>query len=97
MGRATSNVDRYWEHYQFFFENEPWRRPTVDETILKYGNLVTVPGERFRYSNLGYGVLSYVISRVSGQPFADYLRRSARSTFIAGPVKFGRTQILCCA
>ncbi len=73
--RVANHSSGLPEHYQFFFENEPWRRPTPDETILRYGNLVTAPGERFRYSNLGYGVLSYIISRVSGQSFADYVRR----------------------
>ena len=25
------------EHYQFFYEDEPWRRPSMDETILRFG------------------------------------------------------------
>jgi CubicO group peptidase (beta-lactamase class C family) len=62
------------EHYQFFYENEPWRPPSPDETILRYGNLLSPPGERYRYSNLGYGILSAVIARTSGKTFADYLR-----------------------
>ncbi|MBL6852711.1 MAG: beta-lactamase family protein [Alphaproteobacteria bacterium] len=62
------------EYHQFFYYNEPWRRPSVDETIRRYGNLVAPPGEHFEYSNLGYGVLSDVISRVSGKSFADYMR-----------------------
>ncbi len=55
-------------HYQFFYADEPYRRPMMDETIRRYGNLVTAPGERFQYSNLGYGVLDYVITRVSASP-----------------------------
>jgi CubicO group peptidase (beta-lactamase class C family) len=62
------------EYYQYFYENEPQRPASPDETILRYGNLFSAPGERFQYSNLGYGVLSYVISRVSGMTFADYMR-----------------------
>ena len=46
----------------------------MDETIRRYGHLVTPPGERCQYSNLGYGLLDYVISRVSGQSYADYMR-----------------------
>ena len=49
-------------HYQFFYADEPYHRPAMDETIRRYGNLVTAPGERFQYSNLGYGVIDYVIS-----------------------------------
>jgi CubicO group peptidase (beta-lactamase class C family) len=63
------------EHFQFFYENEAWRAPAIDETILRFGNLVTPPGERFQYSNLGYGILSDVIARVSGKSFADYMRQ----------------------
>lgn len=61
-------------HYQFFYADEPYRRPAMDETIRRYGNLVTEPGERFQYSNLGYGVIDYVIARNSGKKFADFMR-----------------------
>src|SRR5947199_6153899 len=44
-------------HYHFFYEDEPYRRPPMDETIRRYANLVTAPGERYYYSNLGYGLL----------------------------------------
>lgn len=62
-------------HYQFFYADEPFARPPMDETILRYGNLVTVPGEHYEYSNLGYGVLDYIISRVSGLSYAEFMRR----------------------
>jgi len=61
-------------HYQFFYADEPYRRPTMDETIRRYGNLVSSPGERFQYSNLGYGVIDYVIARGANQPFVDFMR-----------------------
>jgi CubicO group peptidase (beta-lactamase class C family) len=61
-------------HFQFFYEDEPYRRPPMDETIRRYGNLVWAPGERSQYSNLGYGLLDSVISRVSGKPYEDFLR-----------------------
>lgn len=61
-------------HYQFFYEDEPYRAPSRDETILRYGNAVTAPGERYHYSNLGYGILDYVISRVSGKSYGDFMR-----------------------
>jgi hypothetical protein len=63
-------------HYQFFYEDEPYRPPSMDETILRYGNLVTIPGEKYEYSNLGYGILGYIIARVSGETYEDYMRRS---------------------
>lgn len=61
-------------HYQFFFVDEPVRPPTRDETIRRYGNLVTAPGERYEYSNLGFGILDHLITRVSGKDYADFMR-----------------------
>lgn len=62
-------------HYQFFYADQPHRPPPFDETIRRYANLITVPGERQQYSNLGYGLLDHVITRRSGQPYADFMRR----------------------
>jgi CubicO group peptidase (beta-lactamase class C family) len=72
--RLANHSSGLAEHYQFFYVDEPWRKPSPDEAILHYGQLFTPPGEHYEYSNLGYGVLSYVVSRLSGQPFPDYLR-----------------------
>ena len=61
-------------HYQFFYEDEPYRRPPMDESIRRYGNAVTAPGERYNYSNFGYGIADFVISRVSKKSYADFMR-----------------------
>src|SRR5262245_46849617 len=61
-------------HHQFFLEDEPYRAQSRDETIRRYGNCVTAPGERYQYSNLGYGILDHVITRVSGRSYADFMR-----------------------
>jgi CubicO group peptidase (beta-lactamase class C family) len=62
-------------HYQFFPDDEPDRRPPMSETIHRYGNLVTAPGERYQYSNLGYGILDHLIARHSGKSFVDFMRQ----------------------
>jgi CubicO group peptidase (beta-lactamase class C family) len=62
-------------HYHFFYEDEPFRRPLMDETIRRYANLVTSPDERYCYSNLGYGLLDYIISRLSGVSYPAFMRR----------------------
>ena len=62
-------------HYQFFYANENRHPPTMDETIARYGILVSAPGERFQYSNLGFGIIDYIISRTSGQSYRDFMRR----------------------
>jgi CubicO group peptidase (beta-lactamase class C family) len=61
-------------HYHFFYEGEPYAPPPMDETIRRYGAIVQQPGDRYTYSNLGYGILGYVVERVSGRPFGDFLR-----------------------
>ncbi len=61
-------------HYQFFYEDEPYEPPSFEETVRRYGTLVTAPGERYQYANLGYGLLDHVITKVSGKPYADFMR-----------------------
>lgn len=62
-------------HYQFFYEDEPFSRPHMAETMRRYGTLVSPPGERVNYSNLGYGILDHLIARASGMSYAEFLRR----------------------
>lgn len=63
-------------HAHFFHADETERRPPMDVTIARYANLITVPGERYVYSNLGYGLLDYAVARTSGQSYADYMKRA---------------------
>jgi CubicO group peptidase (beta-lactamase class C family) len=72
--RVASHTSGLPLHSQHFYDNEPYQPPSMDETIRRYGKLVTPPGERYQYSNLGYGLLGYVISRVSGKSYADFMR-----------------------
>lgn len=62
------------KHFQFL--DEGVAVPSKEETIARYGNLVTVPGVDNNYSNLGFGILGYIIERVAGMPFADYMRKA---------------------
>ncbi|HSJ65473.1 MAG TPA: serine hydrolase domain-containing protein [Gemmatimonadaceae bacterium] len=61
-------------HYQFFYSG---RTPvhSMDTAIARYGVVVYPPGERYFYSNLGYGILDHIIARVSGSSYADFMRR----------------------
>jgi CubicO group peptidase (beta-lactamase class C family) len=72
--RVANHTSGLPVHFQFFYQDEPYLPPPMGETIRRYGNLVTAPGERFQYSNLGYGILSEVIARLSGKSYADFLR-----------------------
>jgi CubicO group peptidase (beta-lactamase class C family) len=61
-------------HYHFFSEEGP-SKPPMEESIRRYGNVVCLPGERYRYSNIGYGILDHLIERVSGISYAEFMRR----------------------
>jgi CubicO group peptidase (beta-lactamase class C family) len=61
-------------HYQFFYANASYERPAMDQTISRYGIVVTPPGDVFQYSNLGYGIIDHIIARTSGQSYADFMR-----------------------
>jgi len=62
-------------HYTFFYRNEDVPPPSPAETLRRYGVLVFPPGERFEYSNLGYGLLDFLIQNVSGEPFDAFMDR----------------------
>jgi len=61
-------------HYQFFYAGEPARRPPMADTIRRYGILAFAPGEVYQYSNLGFGIIEDIISRVSGRTYAEFMR-----------------------
>jgi CubicO group peptidase (beta-lactamase class C family) len=61
-------------HWHFIYENGPYLPPSMDHTIRRYGILVAAPGEIYQYSNLGYGILGHVISRVSGKSYAQFMK-----------------------
>lgn len=62
------------DHARYFYRDEPDGPPPAAELIRRHGIVVNVPGERLYYTNLDYGVLGYLISRVAGKSFADYMR-----------------------
>ena len=58
-----------------------WDEPEYDEGALERfvrslsdRSLVTMPGEKFTYSNMAFEVLGDLIAKVSGQSFADYVQ-----------------------
>jgi CubicO group peptidase (beta-lactamase class C family) len=55
------------------FADEPDCRISLDEAIERYGILFWPPGERFDYSNLGYGILGEVVAHASGKSYGAFL------------------------
>ncbi|MGV7224126.1 MAG: serine hydrolase domain-containing protein [Nitrospinales bacterium] len=86
--RVASHTSGLPFHSQHFYDNELTQLRPMDETIRRCGNLVTAPGERYQYSNLGYGLLGYVISRASGKSYADFM---CQEIFI--PLGMNRTSV----
>jgi CubicO group peptidase (beta-lactamase class C family) len=83
-------------HWNLFTTDGAGERPSMDESIRRYGILVTAPGDRYNYSNFGYGIIDYVISRVSGTEYAVFMRDEvfeplgmARTSVQVDPVSIG--------
>jgi len=90
--RVASHTSGLPLHSQAFYVDEPYLPPPFEETLRRYGNLVTAPGERYQYSNLGYGILGYIIEQVSETSFERFLTDE-----VLGPLKMERTTIGCSA
>jgi len=60
-------------HYQFFYSDAPHERPDMEETIRRYGILTFRPGDRYQYSNIGYGILDHVIQSVFGLSYNRFM------------------------
>jgi CubicO group peptidase (beta-lactamase class C family) len=60
-------------HYSFYYAGTT--PPPREETIRRYGFANWTPATRWEYSNLAFGILDHVITRVSGQPFGQFLER----------------------
>ena len=75
-------------HGQYFYADENYNPPSMDEIIRRYGIIVNPPGERYNYSNLGYGILAYISARISGKSYADYMK-----TEIFEPLGLTRTSL----
>ena len=75
-------------HYQFISENEPYRRPSMEETLFRYGIIVRPPGEAYNYANMDYGIIEYILSQVSGLSYEDFMRRE-----VFGPLGLFHTSV----
>jgi CubicO group peptidase (beta-lactamase class C family) len=68
----TSGLPRHWRN---FYSDESEVPPKLAETISRYGILVNAPGTQHLYTNLGYGLLAYIIEQVSRMPFSEFMRK----------------------
>ncbi len=82
----TAGLPMYWNIIQLGGSGE---LPDMDDCIRRYGILVNPPGEEYRYSNLGYGILDQIIAHVSGSDYADFMEKE-----VFGPLGLTRTSVL---
>ena len=75
LRRTLGHTAGFPLHYQYFFDDEPHRPLSFDDTMRCYGAEIQTPGSRYTYSNLGYGALGEIVARVSGQQYRDFLAR----------------------
>ena len=66
----TSGIPMYWS---FDFGPDSRRRTPLETTLMRYGRLMSKPGENYNYSNLGYAVLESIIEQVSGKTYAEFM------------------------
>jgi CubicO group peptidase (beta-lactamase class C family) len=50
-------------------------QPALILAILSKEDLLSAPGQKYRYSNPGYALLAIVVERVSGKGFGDFLEQ----------------------
>jgi len=62
-------------HAILCFRSGPKCDTSVTDAVARYGVAIRLPGERFDYSNLGYGLLGLVIEQVTHRPLGAALRR----------------------
>lgn len=90
VARVASHTAGLPLHFQFYYEGAR-EVPAPEDTRRHYAVLVSAPGEAYRYSNLGFGLLDQAIANVSGRPYAEFMRTEVfepldlRHTFVGRP------------
>lgn len=82
----TAGLPMHWNFYEI---DGSGARPDMDESIKRYGILAAAPGETYNYSNFGYGLLGYIITRISGIDYVDFMKEA-----VFEPLGMSRTSVL---
>ncbi len=71
----TSGLGHFWN--EKFDDEFRWLR-TVEDHIPLFADepLAFEPGEKWQYSNSGFVVLGFIIERITGQSYYDYVRKN---------------------
>jgi CubicO group peptidase (beta-lactamase class C family) len=82
----TAGLGMQWN---FFYDTKPYRRPRMDESIRQFGVCVYAPGETYNYANFGYGIIDYIIERLSQKTYPEFMRAE-----VFEPLGLAHTDIL---
>jgi CubicO group peptidase (beta-lactamase class C family) len=73
--RLANHTGGLATHAMLCFAETPNCDSSVSRAIARYAVAIRMPGERFDYSNLDYGVLGTIVERVTEQPLADAMAK----------------------
>jgi CubicO group peptidase (beta-lactamase class C family) len=69
-------------NYHYFFQHIPTtydtiltNRDVITEMINKVPKAYYTPNRRYLYSNTGYAILAYIVERITGMTFNEYIHR----------------------
>ena len=60
-------------HFNYYYDDDTLSIPPMEEVVKKYGIVVYPPSTKFSYANLGYGMLGYIISKVTKRDFNEFM------------------------
>lgn len=74
MRRLATHTSGLPPLFAMYPQDGKLKQPSIDALIRDYGHLVAPVGERYEYSNLGFGILADIVARQARKPFGDYLQ-----------------------
>ena len=96
LSHISGMPDESESDYVRLYSQPEYDAGAVERYLLaqRQKTLISKPGTRFIYSNIGYNVLGALISRVSGETFEEYMRQNVlfasgmrSSTFLPGEIE----------
>ena len=61
-------------HFNYYYDDDTATIPPIEQVIERYGIIINQPSTRYVYSNLGDGILGYIISKISHTDLESYMK-----------------------
>jgi CubicO group peptidase (beta-lactamase class C family) len=78
-------------YFQYAFGDEQTAAPNFEAAFNRYGSFFHPAGRLTEYSNLGYGLIGFIIAKQSGMSFASFMQKEVfdplemRNSFVTKP------------